>query len=109
MRSLAVTAAFRQFVLDQLGELGDVTARSMFGGVGLYSRGVFFGIIASDMLYFKVDDTTRPAYEREGMGPFRPYPHRGGSMKYYQVPVGVLESGTDLQRWAQKAIAVARR
>jgi DNA transformation protein and related proteins len=109
MRSLAVTEAFRQFVLDQLQELGDVTARSMFGGVGLYSRGLFFGIIAGDVLYLKVDDTTRPEYEREGMGPFRPYPHRGGSMKYYEVPVGVLESESDLVRWARKAVAVAAR
>jgi DNA transformation protein and related proteins len=107
MRSLAVTEAFRQFVLDQLEELGDVTARSMFGGVGLYCRGLFFGIIAGDVLYLKVDDTTRPEYERAGMGPFRPYPHRGGSMKYYEVPVSVLESGSDLARWARKAVAVA--
>jgi DNA transformation protein and related proteins len=109
MRSLAVTAVFRQFVLDQLEELEEVTTRSMFGGVGLYSRGTFFGIIASDVLYLKVDDTTRPDYDREGMRPFRPYPHRRGSRTYYEVPVGVLESAGELVRWAQKAIAVTRR
>jgi DNA transformation protein len=109
MRSLAVSPAFRQFVLDQLEELGDVTARSMFGGVGLYCRGLFFGIIAADVLYLKVDDTTRSEYERQRLKPFRPYPDRGGSMKYYEVPVGVLESGSDLVRWARKAVAVASR
>jgi TfoX/Sxy family transcriptional regulator of competence genes len=61
------------------------------------------------VLYLKVDDTTRPEYEHESMGPFRPYPHRGGSMKYYEVAVGVLESGSDLVRWARKAVAVAAR
>ena len=43
----------------------------MFGGVGLYHRGVFFGIIAGDTLYLKVDDTSRREYESAGMGPNR--------------------------------------
>ena len=59
LRSLKVTDAFKSFVLDQLEELGDVTARSMFGGVGLYHRGVFFGLLARDTLYLKVDERTR--------------------------------------------------
>jgi DNA transformation protein and related proteins len=106
---LAVTAAFRQFVLDQLEEVDDVTARWMFGGVGLYCSGVFFGIIAGDVLYLKVDDTTRPDYERAGMGPFNPYPGRGGTMQYYAVPLAVLESGADLVQWARRAVKVATR
>jgi DNA transformation protein and related proteins len=109
MRSLAVSEAFRRFVLDQLTELGDVTARSMFGGIGLYCRGLFFGIVAGDVLYLKVDDTTRQDYERQGLKPFTPYPDRPGSKKYYEVPVEVLESGDDLLRWARKAVAAAGR
>jgi DNA transformation protein len=49
-------------VLDQLAEVGAITSRAMFGGV-LYCRGVFFGIIARDVLYLKVDDANRPDYE----------------------------------------------
>src|SRR5213593_319709 len=71
-RSLKVTDAFKAFVLDQLEELGDVTPRSMFGGVGLYYRGVFFGILARDRLYLKVGDVNRREYEAAGMRPFRP-------------------------------------
>ena len=73
-RSLTVSAAFKSFVLDQLEELGDVTPRSMFGGVGLYHRGVFFGIIARDTLYLKVGDSNRADYTRAGMKAFTPYP-----------------------------------
>ncbi len=81
----------------------------MFGGVGLYQRGIFFGIIARDKLYLKVDDVSRADYEREGMGPFVPFPERrrAGTMKYYEVPLSVLESPVDLVAWARKAIAVA--
>src|SRR3954451_6483869 len=106
-RSLSVSRAFRSFVLDQLEELGEVTARSMFGGVGLYHRGVFFGIIARDTLYLKVGDANRADYVRANATPFKPYPDRSGTMKYYAVPVEILESALDLVAWARKAIAVA--
>jgi DNA transformation protein and related proteins len=109
MTSLKVSTAFRAFVLDQLEELGPVTSRSMFGGVGLYCRDLFFGIIARDVLYLKVDDVTRGAYVRAGMEPFRPYPTRPASMQYYAVPVDVLESAGDLVTWAQKAVGAASR
>ena len=65
-RSLKVSDAFRSFVLDQLSELGEVTPRSMFGGIGLYLSGVFFGIIARDTLYLKVDAHNLPASSRRG-------------------------------------------
>jgi DNA transformation protein len=106
---LAVTPAFRQFVCDQLAELGDVTAQAMFGGVGLYHRGLFFGIIAGDVLYLKVDESNRGDYVRAGMGPFKPYPNRSGTMQYYAVPVEVLESSAELGKWARRAVTVAGR
>jgi DNA transformation protein and related proteins len=106
---LRVSDSFRRFVLDQLAAMEDIQPRSMFGGVGLYCRGLFFGIIAGDVLYLKVDETTRGDYERAGMGPFSPYPERGGTMQYYAVPVGVLESAEELARWAKRAVTVAGR
>ena len=109
LRSLKVTDAFRTFVLDQLHELDDVVPRAMFGGVGLYCGGVFFGIIASDVLYLKVDDSNRRDYERARMSPFKPYPDRSGTMEYFSVPLEILENGTDLAEWARKAVDVARR
>ena len=107
-RSLRNSESFKQYVLDQLEGL-NVTARSMFGGCGLYSTGGFFGIIASDVLYLKVDETNRGDYERAGMKPFKPYPDRSGTMSYYAVPVSVLESQPELENWARAAIRVAAR
>jgi DNA transformation protein len=109
-RSLRVTDAFRAFALDQLAELGDVTPRSMFGGVGLYYEGVFFGILARDQLYFKTDDRNRRDYTRARMPAFQPYldrPER--STSYFAVPLSVLESPEELTVWARKAIAAAAR
>jgi DNA transformation protein len=107
LRSLKVSDAFKSFVLDQLEEVGDVTPRSMFGGVGLYHRGVFFGILARDTLYLKVDDRNRADFQDAGMKAFKPYLGRGGTMRYYSVPLEVLESPIDLAEWARKAIAAA--
>jgi DNA transformation protein len=107
--SLRSSPSFARFVLDQLSGLGEVTSRKMFGGVGLYAEGVFFGIIARDALYLKVDAHTRGAYEGAGMLPFTPFPDRPATMGYYGVPVEVLESGMELTRWARDAVKVAMR
>lgn len=109
LRPLKSSDAFKTFVLDQLEQLGDVLPRSMFGGVGLYCRGVFFGIIARDVLYLKTDDGNRADYERAGMAPFKPYADRPGTMQYYAVPVSVLKNARELVDWARKAVAAAMR
>ena len=108
-RSLTVSGGFKEYVLAQLAELGEVTARAMFGGVGLYRGDLFFGIVAADVLYLKVDDENRHEYEAAGMSPFAPFEGRGGSRHYFQVPVGVLESATDLVRWARRSVDAAAR
>jgi DNA transformation protein len=108
-RSLASTKSFEAFVLDQLAAVEDVLPRKMFGGVGLYSNGVFFGIIANDVLYLKVDDKSKGRYLSAGSKPFKPYSDRPGTMRYYAVPIDVLESAPELTRWAREAVAAAQR
>jgi DNA transformation protein and related proteins len=108
-RSLRVTPEFRDFVLDQLAALRELRAKRMFGGIGLYSGERFFGIVAADELFFKVDDGNRGAYEAAGSEPFRPVAGRRVSMSYWRVPIEVLEDPADLRVWAQDAIAAAAR
>ena len=104
--NMAVSESYRDFVLEQLGRVMPVTGKSMFGGVGLYANGLFFALIAEDRLYFKVDDTTRPDFERLGMEPFRPF-GEDSAMGYYEVPVDVVEDSVQLAPWMRKAIDVA--
>jgi DNA transformation protein len=106
---MRVSDGFRAFVLEQLGGLKSITARAMFGGVGLYAGDVFFGLIARDALYFKVDDTNRALYEAAGMGVFKPYADRPMTMPYYQVPASVLEDAEELSTWARVSVRVATR
>jgi DNA transformation protein len=108
MKSLRVSGSVREFVIDQLAGLEALRARPMFGGVGLYAGDVFFGIVAADVLYLKVDDSTRAKYEAAGSTPFKPYADRPMSTSYYSVPVEVLESAPTLVEWARRAVAAAR-
>jgi DNA transformation protein len=106
---MAVSDDFQRHVVDRLGCVGRVTAKRMFGGVGLYLEGTFFGLIAprTNALYFRVDDFTRPDYEAEGSAPFRPYEGKSTVMPYYEVPVEVFEDAERLRDWARKAHAAA--
>ena len=105
---MAVGTAYVQYVLEQLARTGRVSSRRMFGGVGLYCDGLFFGLIDDDTLFFKVDDATRGEYEARGMKPFRPYADKPEvSMAYYTVPVDVLDDAEELVAWARRSVAIA--
>ncbi len=107
---MPVTATYRAFILERLQHaLPDVRARDMFGGVGIYAATTFFALIGNDVLYFKVDDLTRPDYESRGMRAFRPFGEGGEVMQYYEVPADVIEDTDALRQWAGSAISVGRR
>jgi DNA transformation protein len=105
---MAVSSEYLQYVLEQLSGLGGVTARRMFGGIGLYQDQRFFGIITSDTLYFKVDDSNRQDYLARGMDAFRPYADKPQvSMSYFEVPADALEDPDECAAWARKSVALA--
>jgi len=106
---MPTTTGFLEFVLDQLQEMGPVTARSMFGGTGLYFGGIIFGLIASGTLYLKVDEANRGDYEKAGMEPFKPFDDKPYVMSYYEAPPDVLEDSSQLAEWAQKSVEASLR
>jgi DNA transformation protein and related proteins len=108
LKSLRVSEAFRAYALDQLSSVAGLRARPMFGGFGLYADDVFFGILAADALYLKVDESNRRDYERVKSEPFHPFENRPMSMSYYAVPLSVLEESSTLAVWAKRSVAVAR-
>ena len=105
---MRVLSGFRDFVFDQLAGVRELRAKTMFGGVGLYSGDVFFGLLAADLLYFKVGDANREEYERAGAKPFRPYAHRAMKLPYYNVPIATLEDTLSVVAWAERAIAAEK-
>jgi DNA transformation protein len=106
---MAVGEGYRQFVLDQLSELGRVSARRLFGGVGLYLNDVIFGLIFEDQLYFKTDAASRIEYQKRGMQGFRTQSKERAQdlrMSYFTVPAEVLEDPEILAVWARRALSV---
>ncbi|CAN5551285.1 TfoX/Sxy family protein [soil metagenome] len=106
---MPVTPSYRAYVLEQLGRVAPVSARSMFGGVGIYSDGLFFALMDDDALYFKTDDTNRSDFEAAGMAPFRPFGEGTHPMRYHELPAELLEDPEELRPWMEKALQVARR
>ncbi|MEO0825068.1 MAG: TfoX/Sxy family protein [Cyanobacteria bacterium J06635_15] len=102
--------AFRDRVITQLNQIAPVTARAMFGGYGLYLDGLMFGLIADNVLYFKVDDGNRADFVAADMGPFvyegkkRPI-----EMSYFRLPETVFEDLAELHHWLEQAHAAAKR
>jgi DNA transformation protein len=105
---VAVSPAFRAFVLEQLEPFATLQAKAMFGGVGLYGNGRFFALLDDDRLYFKVDEASRAHHEALGMGPFLPFGDPAKPMGgYYEVPGDLLEDGERLEPFVRRALAVA--
>lgn len=99
--------SFTDFILDQLAGLGGVTARSMFGGYGLYQGTRFFAILSRGRLFFRTDSTIRPAYSERGMKPFQPN-DKQTLKNYYEVPADVIDDADELAAWARSAVESCR-
>jgi DNA transformation protein len=96
---LAADAGFQDHVMEILAPLGGVKSRAMFGGYGIFHEGDMFALISGSTLYFKVDDSNRPAYEQAVSSRFL-------RMPYYEVPAEVLEDSDKLREWARISIAI---
>jgi DNA transformation protein len=95
---------FVAHVLDQLSEFGTVTAKSMFGGHGLYHEGVFFGLITGQgVFHLYTSEESRQAYIDAGMPSFNPRGKGDGPSAYFVVPDEVLEDREELASWARTA------
>ncbi|HYG88808.1 MAG TPA: TfoX/Sxy family protein [Azospirillum sp.] len=102
--------AFADMVCDMLSPLGGVRARRMFGGYGVYRDGVMFALIADgETLYFRTDERTRPAYEAQGLAPFKPFADKSMLMPYHRPPDSALDDGDELLSWARPALEAALR
>ena len=102
---------FVDYLLEQLASLGEVSARGMFGGWGIYHEGRMFALVAEDTLYLKADDANRADFERENLQPFRyAKSDRGVAvMSYYQPPAAAIDDRDLLCAWARKGLEAAGR
>ena len=50
---MATDKAFADFVLDQIENAGEITAKKMFGEYGVFSNGKIFALICDNKLFIK--------------------------------------------------------
>jgi DNA transformation protein len=95
-------------LLSRWADCGDIYARAMFGGHGLYLDGTMFALIADEVIYFKVDASNRDDYLQMGSQAFI-YSGKGKpiTMSYYELPDTVLEDISKLHSWIEKAHTAA--
>jgi DNA transformation protein len=107
---MARDRALMEEALELLRMVGPVEGRGMFGGWGIYLHGRMFGLIADGQLFFKVDDVTRPDFERSGCRPFI-YEGRGRSVSlgYWTPPESVADDPRAITPWARRAVEAAER
>ena len=107
---MPVQEQYLAYILEQLAGLGALRSNRMFGGIGLYSREIFFGLIDDDTLFFKTDDSNVAPYRDRNMPRFMPFPDRPEAvLGYHQVPADVIEDAEQLVDWARKSVEVALR
>lgn len=56
---MATDKAFVDFVLDQIENAGEITAKKMFGEYGVFSNGKIFALICDNKLFIKPTDGGR--------------------------------------------------
>jgi DNA transformation protein len=97
-------------VVDLLSPWGGVTARRMFGGYGIYRQGLMFALVADDVLYLKVDDQNRAAYEAAGVGPFTyDGKNKTVTLPYWEAPSDLFDDQDAMIDWAKGAFGAALR
>ncbi len=107
---------FIEYLLELLQATGDVKARAMFGGFGLYfyntsnHGSLMFALVADEVLYFKTDKINDIDFEQRGLKAFsyernsKPF-----TMSYREAPAETLDDPDEMTLWAGKAIDAAKR
>ncbi len=107
---MSVSAEFTDMVMDMLSDMGPVSKRRMFGGVGLFLDGIMFGLMTDETLYLKADNVNRPEFDDHGLPPFT-YTRQGRevALSYFEAPPDGFDDPDVMVQWARAAWAAARR
>jgi DNA transformation protein len=108
---MVASDSFAEFLREQLAPLGRLTMRRMFGKTGVFCDGLMFGMVTDNTLYFRVDDDNRAAFAEAASFPPLNYEKKGSTidLSFWRAPERLFDEPDELVRWAQIALAAARR
>jgi TfoX/Sxy family transcriptional regulator of competence genes len=87
---MATTKDYRDFILEQLNLLDNITCKSMMGDYLLYYNGILFGGIYDDRLLVKIVDTNKEYNMEESV------PYKGAKTMYLVGDVDNKETLKDI-------------
>ncbi|QOL19903.1 TfoX/Sxy family protein [Candidatus Bodocaedibacter vickermanii] len=91
-------------VINALSPFGDITARRMFGGYGIYKNGIIIALMDEDEVYFKSIPATEPLYQSFDSYPFvYEGQRRPVKMSYWHVPQTIFNDPILLEKWVETA------
>jgi DNA transformation protein and related proteins len=95
---------------DLFSAFGAITLRRFFGGEGICSGDIMFGMVFGERIYFKTNDETRKSYLAEGCEPFT-FEKNGEVIVtgWYALPERLYDDPDELAEWARSACAVVAR
>ncbi len=99
---------------ERIGELfeglGAVTIRRLFGGKGIYHRGVIVAIVLRGELMLKADAESAPVFAAAGSRQWT-YSGKGRevAMPYWTVPEPAFDDPDDMTMWARRAYEAGLR
>ena len=108
---MVASDSFAEFLREQLAPLGRVTLRRMFGKTGVFCDGVMLGMVTDNMLYLRVDDANRAAFDEARASPPINYAKGGKTidLSFWRAPERLFDEPEELVEWARIALVAARR
>jgi DNA transformation protein and related proteins len=104
-----------EFIRELFAPFGPVTVKRMFGGAGIWSDGLMFGLEFDGAIFLRVDEDSIPDFAREGSKPFvytrAKSPKKIGrpSKSFWRLPERLYDDPDELAVWAKRAFAIAGR
>jgi DNA transformation protein len=102
---------FEEWVREYFATLGPLEIKRMFGGAGVYSRGLIFALLDDGLVWLKADEATIPSLQAAGSRQFT-YPGKDGavmSLGYWSLPETAIDDPDEAAAWARAAIEVSLR
>src|SRR5262245_31133326 len=108
---MVASNSFTEFLREQLAPLGRITMRRMFGKTGVFCDGLMLGMVTENMLYFRVDDHNRAAFEEAVSVPPLNYQKQGSTidLSFWRAPERLFDEPDELLTWARSALGAAAR
>ena len=112
---MSASVEYVEYIKELLDGFPDLSTKKYFGGVAFrsswFGKDTQFGVVLGDVLYFVVDDETRPNYEEKGMTPFS-YDKKDKTVivqKWFTAPEALFDDAEKMKDWAMQALEAAVR